>query len=541
MRWIVVLVALQLWPAMIATAAGPKLSMGENATLRLPVGSTGGPGRVLLRAEELGEQPDPSKLEVGITDLGGLDSGSTVVTFASPAVEAARGTTSRAWLVTAQVKDLPLNAVQKRFARLKVGNAEQQVEYLVTNQSPATFTWAVAAPPSPWLVWHGFWSTRATTALTVTTGDAPATNVRLAQASLRETLGTAEFGVEDLELCEEPNGPCGRFSIAARTTRTLYLRLKSNEWTRGKYTGTLSFAVDERPELQTVNATIQASSWPVMLIGALLLLAGIYVAWWNSAWARVRIQRLEALKPVALLRQSVAAVRKDLEARPEPAPDPVDARERLAAIDAALTERELDDHGCLPPAFPAAYGSISDTAAKLKEYLEARGKILAAVAVIVRDGMRVLWAEHTPKPAPEVEELLDKSLGALDALAATTTSAEQAKPEVDKILAAYTAAKAKALKIAADAQALDRAPWLLAEVNEEIARLQSRGWLLWGAVTFLAGFGILILRDPGFGTSIDLLFCLFWGLGLPTAGEKLQQATPGTIASSIGVSLPKVT
>jgi hypothetical protein len=62
---------------------------------------------------------------------------------------------------------------------------------------------------------------------------------------------------------------------------------------------------------------------------------------------------------------------------------------------------------------------------------------------------------------------------------------------------------------------------------------------VWGAVTLLAGYAALILSNPGFGTSMDLVACFFWGLGVQIAGQQIQQLTAGNITTALHVGVPK--
>jgi hypothetical protein len=132
-------------------AADPKLSLAENPTVRIPLGTTDGEGRLMMRAENLGEESAPAGTHVDLKDLGGLEPTGVVVEF-DKLVEVDRGATSRAWLWTVRVKNLPVNSTHKRFARLTVGKLEQYAEYSVTNMPAGTFMWSVATPASPWLV-----------------------------------------------------------------------------------------------------------------------------------------------------------------------------------------------------------------------------------------------------------------------------------------------------------------------------------------------------------------------------------------------------
>jgi hypothetical protein len=60
-------------------------------------------------------------------------------------------------------------------------------------------------------------------------------------------------------------------------------------------------------------------------------------------------------------------------------------------------------------------------------------------------------------------------------------------------------------------------------------------WLLWGVITVLAGFYVVILKQPGFGTATNFIEAFFRGLTVQLAG---QQITPATTAKAVGITLP---
>jgi hypothetical protein len=63
----------------------------------------------------------------------------------------------------------------------------------------------------------------------------------------------------------------------------------------------------------------------------------------------------------------------------------------------------------------------------------------------------------------------------------------------------------------------------------------------WGILTFLGGVAVLILTNPGFGTMLESIFCFFWGFGLPTGIDKLQQLSPSRLTTTIGMNQFKST
>lgn len=532
--------ALAAWAGPV-NAAVPTLSFADT-TLRLPVGTGERVGRMMMKAEGVTDQAT-SAIETRVKDLGGLDPGATTVEF-DPPVEVERGAASRAWLVRAKVKGLSPNSSQRRFARLIYGSTEQVVAYVVTDLAPAGFTWSAAIGPNPWLVRWGPFESSTAASIVVTTGEGSATGLRLAQASLRDGLAVSDIALRDLELCETAAGPCRTtYSVDARTNRTLYLRLKSDAepwtWRHGKYTGTVSFSVNERPELQTINVTLHATSWLMWLLGVVLLTVGTRLGLWTNVWARARLLRLESLKPVRALQGTVTALYRVLAAAP-PIPDaqPTQLPKKLKDVNDALTDEALDRDGLLPPKQPRPAGTAPDTATRLREHLEKLGRRITGFTIVVREGMEKLWADwerdkNDPTKAARIKTFLQR----LDKEGAEVADAAAATTLVQSVLAEYHTAAGRQADLAAIAVGGPS----FEEVTWEIARIERRLWSLAFVLIVLGGFAVLIYPNAGFGTLLDLVFCLFWGLGLPIGADKLQQLGPGSIASTIGVSIPKTT
>lgn len=524
-----------------AGGAPTTLSLSSTA-LRIPAGKTDGEVRVLVKADNLTPGSVPRDDTVQLKDLGALEPVQTTMTFGERGSLVHSDASSRAWLWTGRVARLPLNSTQRRFARLAFGASTQLVDYTISNVAAGSFTWSVTGPASPWIVWQGFPGYRVSTAVLISTADWPATNVRLAQSTLRDSLGLRSIDLADLALCDDA-GRCGSLSIEPRTARTLHLQLTSPTreawtWFHGKYSGTLALAVDERPEAQALTVTVHASSWLARVIGVIALALGVALWWWANVWVRARLLRLEALKPVAVLREQIRVLRERLGRAParELAATNLDAK--LAEIDSSLTTSALDRNNRLPPP-PATLGG--DTSTALKEFLMQQAGRVTGIGVVVRDGLERLWREATGGPAagdPAVNAALRTAVARLDKEGADVAGEPEANTLVKDVLATYNAAKAKA--IAADALPLPPSePVTMQELTWEIGRLHKRSWLLWGVLTVLTGAWALVFANAGFGTIFDLLFCLFWGFGLPTTLEKLQQVTPGAIATSAGVTLPK--
>lgn len=539
-KCLLAVVTLVVWAETVG-GAGPMLSFVD-ATLRLPLGIGDRDGRMMLKADGVTD-PDTAAVEARIEDLGSPDPGAATVKFEAP-VEVERGITSRAWLVAAKVNGLPPNSSQRRFARLTYGTTEQVVAYVVTDLPPAGFTWSAAIGPNPWLVWWGPFRSSTAASIVVTTGEGSATGLRLAQASLRDALVLSDIALRDLELCETATGPCQTsYSVDARTNRTLYLRLKSDSkpwtWRHGKYAGTASFSVNERPEVQTINVTLNATSWLMWLLGLVLLVLGTRLGLWSNVWARARLLRLEALKPVRALQATVVALSRALAAAP-PIPDaqPTQLLKKLKDFNDALTDEALDREGVLPPKQPRVGGGAPDTGAKLREYLEKLGRRIAGFTIVVREGMEKLWADwERDKNDTAKASLIKTALQRLDIEGTEVADEGAATTLVQSARVDYHTAAGRQ----ADFAAITVGGPTFEEVTWEIGSIERRLWSLALVLIVLGGAAVLIYQNAGFGTFLDLIFCFFWGLGLPIGADRLQQLGPGGIASTIGVSIPKAT
>jgi hypothetical protein len=530
--------------------AGPQLSLGKDGPIRIPFGATSGVAQVMVKAENLTEEQVAVATPPAFTDLGveGTQA-ATKVAFENPQLVDSAAKTSRAWLWTAHVQDLPVNTSQDRYAKFVFGKLEKSLPYVLTNLTPANFTWSVLQPGAPWLAWFGLDSFQPATTIVATAGAYPATNFRLAQSTLQNSLGTAQIGLQDLEFCVDiSNCDQGQpFTINPQSNRTFYVRLKDRKGQsltqNGKYTGTLSFAVNERPELQTVNMTLNISSLLIKIAGTVALALGIFLAWWLSVRARSLLLRLEALKPVAFLRESIDALLGELDKiKDKVKPDLPDAaptiRKKLNDIKDSLEENKLDGAGCLPPAFPSPYPGGTDTTERLKTYLADRQKVFDGLMVLVRNGMEIVmqdWDLH-----PNFRDKIKVALQSLDRKAESDKlDREAASTAVNEILSIYHEQTRPEADVPTRKGYFDRAaskPLNTEYIRWETGRIYLKGWWIWGIITFLGGLAVLVLNSPGFGTFLDLIFCFFWGFGLPTGLEKIQGFTPGNYATNLGLT-----
>lgn len=312
---------------------------------------------------------------------------------------------------------------------------------------------------------------------------------------------------------------------------------------KGKYTGTLSFAVNERPELQTVNVTIQVSSLWAKILGAVLLALGILLAWWLSVRAPRRLLRLEALKPVAALQETINALLGELDhikdklGQEIPGDSWKSIRERLNKINQSLTIPALEKY--LPAEIPKPYSGEQDKAGELKKFLAAQDNCVACLTLIVRDGMNNVlkdWPNHKNEILAALTTLNEKGESVTE-----STTIEQIKKEVTEAIEHYHSTTTKP-GISSDAAVHGViAPLTSQAISWQIKEISTIAWGIWGLLTFFVGLAVLIMNNPGFGTTLDLIFCFLWGFGLPTGIDKLQQLSPSGVATNIGITQFKAT
>lgn len=528
-----------------AYPADPKLSLSGNSTVNLLVGTTSGQTLVRMKAENLSPTDSACKDTPKLEDLGTDGPIKTTVKFKTdnpPPKKIDQGSNSCAWQWTVEVNDLPIHSTQKRSARLVVGSNEQYIEYTLTNMLPSPLGMTVTLSSNPWFVWEGLeWLSESQNAMAVIikTGEFPVTNLRLAQAALLNNPASWQLGVDDFELCETAHGICGKISVDARTSRTLYLRLKSGARHHGTYAGVIGFAVDERPEFDLLNITVHASSFLAKLIGAFLLALGIVLAWRVNVWARGRTLRLEALKPVAMLNDSINALLDELESAPriEGANLGI-VKKALEDIAQSLTTKSLDLANRLPPEIPGFISRSTDSSTNLQQHLAAQGAKVDGLMIVIRDGMKKVW-QDCGLPAQN-KQAIQNALIALDRLGENIKDRSTTEQAVQTTLNQYFN-EIRPAGVPAAPIAARISPPTTQHLMWEIGTLQKLAWVVWGVLSTIGGIAVLILPNTGFGTLLDFIFCFFWGFGLPTTIDKLQQIGPSGIASTIGVSLPKTT
>jgi hypothetical protein len=414
--------------------------------------------------------------------------------------------------------------------------ASQPVSAMVKTETAAAAPDFSVAAPGPWLMHFG----QPARALRLTIGAADLSGLRIAQAQLLDASKQRSIGESQLRLCGNGEGAdCAPHpKLMAKSSQTVYLHYTGDDTPLGRYTGTLDLAVDGRAEVKTVTVEVAATSRHVRALGAALIALGVALAWWLTVASRQRLQRLTLLLPVAAAAEQLTALRARLVTAEQATG--VGQAQLLAHIDrmlqTELTERWLIGQGYLATTL-STLAPAAGAGAQLQTWLQNLGLRIAGLAVLVQQGVEPLAADW--QALPHQRTFIEAALRHLDSVASAATEAAAQQRVSEAQAMAQPPVKAMDGAAVAAAAAPAAAPLTLQRLVTQIEALSFTVWWAYLALTTVAGIAILIINNAGFGTPMDLVFCLFWGFGLPVTLDKLVQLSPATVATPLGITLPK--
>ena len=511
-----------------STAASTEKFTFGDGTVRLPFGVSGGEHTFIVAAEGLSKEGMEAK---GLTIVD--------VPVATPALkstvkftvdaELPPSTASRRWVVTATASGLVVNDEQARYATLEFGGSKRTLPYALTNRVRAApdFTVTVNTP------WKLTGDDDADT-VTVVTGEQAIQGLRLSNSTLTEKTNGDPLRTQHFQLCLNQEKSCEPPGVlSALTTHTLYLRYADGARPHGRFSGTLAFAANARPDAKVVTVEANSSSLPAKIVGAAVIVVGVALAWLLTLWSRNRLDRLAALRPALEARRRILDLLERLGAAcPQAGVDFVQLRARYADHAASLTEEQLDREGLLPARLP---GTTAVVLTELKARLKALEQPIIGLTVIVREGVEPLARDWNKAPDAEKPQIV-KALRTLD-------SPDDAAVE-DKAKALVAKAMAMAAPIppagmaAVKSGTAKEAAVELQEVNSQIEGVNMAIWWVYLLLVSVTGAAVLVVGNLGFGTTMDFVYCLLWGFGLPTTMDKLQAATPASVSTALGIKLP---
>ncbi|WP_028466975.1 hypothetical protein [Nisaea denitrificans] len=439
--------------------------------------------------------------------------------------------------MTRSIRQLPALFARTFYARLGAGKVTASlVSALVALHVASTecaadtapsFSWTVLPPPSEVSLNVGDGL-----GFGIAVGPIPASNVRILGTSLVETTTRRQLGAGRIALCSDEKPACstdGPLALAANQPHRLWLKPDvSVPVVPGKYSGTITVAAAEKVAGDVIRTTIFITTEVHRWFGVLVIGLGVAAAWAITVPIRAQIQRATLLRPATILRERIDALTKRLSILTRTTPF---LTERLQSNSSALDETALERKGYISSGLPLPWTTKSPNPVLYKTFLEEKAAELSGLDLLV-DAAEILhtrWSAASPEERPRIET----AIANLDSLADSDISnTEDLSTRIGTIL--DTAPSARALS----AETASPRPKTYERISLEIRRLSGLVWAVYGLLTTAVGAYVLVWSNPGFGLPTDFWECLFWGFALPT-GSQLLQATPTTVATSLGVSVPK--
>ena len=504
--------------------AGP-FSFAE-PTVRLPAGNQNGTTEIILRSST------PQTAPPTLKDVDLPRPLAAPVTFELVPDSNAPPNT---WRYRAIVFDLAPSTSQQHYALVtSADNKTQHLLYTVTNQPAGSFSWSVSKVPDPWVASGG---DGACTAFTVTTKDAPATDVKVFSTLVEQTTKEG-ITLDALRLCPVGSKCDGTQPITVAANVPTALQLCTTKSFHGKFDGSVVLASRQKPEGDTVLQHAQFSSGGAKVFGFALILAGVVFAFVAKVWARALLDRKQALLPATRMRVQLAALEKLLDQLdPHYQDAPAIIRAAITELDDELSDAMLDSRNFLPPKVPNPFGFTVD-AAGYKTYLELRNPRIQLLSILVNEGVVPASKEDVGNPPSTTKkDLVKTAIKDIDTIASgPAPSADQASQRVLQFLttlrSALSGGAAGPLAVGSQANRT------LESLQLEVETISKGVWVLYGLLTALSGLVVLILNNPGYGVPLDYVFAFFWGFGLPMA---VQSLVPGSAATALNISVARST
>lgn len=380
------------------------------------------------------------------------------------------------------------------------------------------------------------WTKGASIVTSVTVGGTQATNVHV-DASLTDDVTARQFGEADFIACPTPSSSCVPVtSLPANATQRLYLRPRADSAPApGRYVGTIQLVADQGKS-DAAQFTINVTSGFYIALGILFVALGTLLSLAVTVGVRNRMVRLQMLNAVTAVRDSLEAVEDQLNAcDPKPEATPITARS-IGIVRGALSIDELERANLLPRLWSVDPASFVN-GANFKERIAQAAAWTTVLGHIVNLGFARI-AQITAAAAQKNDAAILAAWRQVDALATNKSGAIEPAPDLagvdNAINAAVNAAQSAVGPIGGGPPGTIDSERL----NKQINMLSFASWAVAALLTTLVGSYVMVLSHNDFGRANDLWLCLFWGLGLPTVTQ-LSQATPSTIAGSIGITLPK--
>lgn len=390
------------------------------------------------------------------------------------------------------------------------------------------------------------WTKGQSIVTSVTVGDVPATNLHV-NAALTDDVTAKQFGDADLVACPTPDVKCTPVTtLPADTSQRLYLRPRlGTQPAPGKYVGTVQLVANEGKS-DSAQLTIEVTTGFYIGLGIALVTLGTLLSFAITIGVRNRMVRLQMLQTVGAVSDRLGVVEDQLAAcAPKPEPTPITTR-AISIAHEALTIGALDRAGLLPRLWSLDPASFVN-AAGFKDRVDQAAGWTTVLGHIVNLGFAQLVHIYANRPSgPAVaaataqanDMAITTAWNQIDALATNQSGAIEAAPNLANVDAQIAAAVNGTQSIVGRIGGGPSGTIDSERLVKQVSILSFASWAVAALLTTLVGSYVMVVSHNDFGRLNDLWLCLFWGLGLPTVTQ-LSQATPSTIAGSVGITLPK--
>jgi len=524
------------------TTPAMSVTMDEGNTVRLRSGEK--TTTVLLTISGVPEG-DLRKAPPVITDIpkqaSEAKAGSSEASVQFTPRQLLQNTSTVIWLVDVEL--LKGNAQGARLAMIELGGQRLARPYVLTNEPAAAVaaTWTATAS-SPWIMG----SSGDPLPVIITANETPLTGVQVLDSTLRnafERIGPERLQIvthEDVKDRGKAETSGKGELVPARSSTVIYVGLKNDNpfWTipHGKFEGVITLKANS-PLQQPLTVSMQSSSWWMKLLGLFAVGVGLWIAKYVTGKLIPSAQRVQALRPVLAVRAAITDLENEAVRLFGPAPNSA-IRGRLEGLQKSISTRQLDDRDLLPRGFISPLPLTAKAVGTLEATLTEVTTALKAVSAVIYKGLRVAAADRGNPVYDQAN--VNLALQTLDQLGGDSAKDETAVlQEIPSILMAYRVRPRAG--VAAHTQNL-RGPMDPVSVREAEYRIYESGqeaWLIWMVISAIASIPVIFIPNFASFSLQDVFTCLVWGVGLPIGGAALQTLTPASVASGIGLTLPK--
>jgi hypothetical protein len=303
--------------------------------------------------------------------------------------------------------------------------------------------------------------------------------------------------------------------------------------------------VDQKQDPDSFELTVYSTRVCWQILGTACIFLGVALWWFVAVFARQKAARAEALTPLAELRETTEGLVSRLgETETAGKFEMRLTRGRLAEITDELADNAPGLSALIPPNFPSISGIATDTTASLKQYIDTRAAQIAALSILIRQGGMAILSKVGDAITTGNGDLIHDALQKLDDAAVDVNTVDEARAKLKEIITSIEENLARRVQQDAVQAAGSGAPFVAAfpttkELRLESMRLSLAVWAIWGVATVIVGVAALILTNHGFGTTLDYIKCFLWGLSIQAVGQQLQQLNPGSVTTSLKITVPK--